>query len=246
MQDKPEPGPAQYFLFTSDKNSPRSFIGNDMLANLSAAALDAWRAAGGGHPPVVVMYGQGTRQDFDAARLTMEISALSGPNPFTIGGTDQRSFSFEMPEGFKARSEKMGLSYDGRPWRQVEVSYKDGVYTAETTVGGVVYRLFARTKEMLGQMLAALENYFARDLSAESVVLTAEAALRLREYIQSTVDTAYHTNPKLKKEEDGTPGMETEVGSEVTRVKFAHHVQPRGNGLERTYAAVVVQSEKLR
>jgi hypothetical protein len=163
----------------------------------------------------------------------------TGPSSFTIGA-DQRSFSFEMPEGFKSRS-KMELPYDGRPWRQVEVSYNDGVYTAETKVGGVVYRFFARTKEMLGQMLAAFENYFVRDLSAESVVLTAEAALRLREYIQSTVDTAYHTNPKLKEEEDGTPSMETKVGSQVTRVKFAHHVQPWSNGLERTYAAVMVQ-----
>jgi hypothetical protein len=80
-QGKSEPGPARYILFTNDNDSPRSFIGNDMLANLSTAALGAWRAADGGHPPVVVMYGQGTRQDFDAARLTMEISARSGSSP---------------------------------------------------------------------------------------------------------------------------------------------------------------------
>jgi hypothetical protein len=213
-------GPPLYYLFTG--TDVLTFHGNGQLPNLAAKARNAWLSQeSAGSRPSIALIGDGTLQDFDAARLTIEM-ATSEKRSISLQGDPSAVFSFAAPQWL--RIELLMIKdrpYEPISWAAVTVAYRNDVYRAEVAYKGRVARLYARTIDVLVELIAVLRE-FLLEYEHQSGPLSLEAIEAFQARSRARLEALYERRPDLRKEETSTPSADLEEGfSQRRNVKFS-------------------------
>jgi hypothetical protein len=212
-------GPPLYYLFTG--TDVFTFHGNGQLPNLAAKARDASRSQNSAGSLSIALIGEGRLQDFDAARLTVEM-ATSEKRSASLQRDPSAVFSFAAPR--ELRIELLRIKdrpYEPISWAAGTVTYHNDAYRAQVAYKGRVVRLYAKTIEVLVELIAVLRE-FLLGYEHLSEPLSLEAIEAFQAQSKARLEALYERRPDLRKEETSTPSADLEEGfSQRRNVKFS-------------------------
>jgi hypothetical protein len=206
--------PPRYYLFTAD-GPPRSFTGNAELGRLTTELEKVWRRTGRKPPPRIAMVGDGDPQDFDAARLTMEVSS----NGRGGGGRDGNVpvLNFERPPGDPPGGQADMFVYDGKPWRTLQVAARrEGRYSAtQSFFDRGKFLIFSKTSELFGKIAAAIRGYVIEP--GVQAASRSEVLAEVESRVKAVAEQAYRENSTLKK---GQAGFQAIIDGQTSQQFF--------------------------
>jgi hypothetical protein len=214
-----------YVLLRGD-GKPQIFVGNGSLRQLVSEAARNWIDRGGTPPPRLVMVGEGTQQDFDAAFLTMRLSHRDSEG----GGADAVTAldDFAVPAEFLTLPEFVRSRTSSVRMPEGSVVREGDHYAGTYEFSGGTVRVLGRTREVVAAILAAIEHAIRAFLAAAGVASPSDLdpgqRNALAQEMQQRAETAlrqfFQVEPDLKQQDDAIE-VTTRLGNQVTSWRIA-------------------------
>lgn len=206
----PEP---LYILYVPHA-APRIFEGQGGLAHASVAIRDAWTGMHLASAPRVLMMGDGSNAQFDAARLNLDFAAAKtaagGGGRIIIGNGIAESFSFEPPSGSLPPTDK--TIYKDGPWHLMAERDKkrNGLVSVRQAFLNRGYvQVMSKTRKLVTEMAAAARTVIDNPSMGQSP--PRRVATALIKVLRTVVTVAFGRDEHLAREEGNAPAVVVEI-----------------------------------
>jgi hypothetical protein len=201
--EESDDGEPLYVLFNPN-GQLKLYNGNDALAD---AAMDMRASAGAGAsitPTRVILMGDGHEKDFDATRLTLEVSTGDGGGGDIIGPTRPTSFEFEPPDGsLPPGSDNV---YRGGHWENLRVAHdtRGNLNSTQPFFDRGSVTVISRTAALLARLTATVRGVI-RSKPQLAVASHQQIIEQLRGSLRQEVQRAKAEVPTLAAREGSVP-----------------------------------------
>jgi hypothetical protein len=170
--------------------------------------------------------GDGRPHDFDAARLTMELSNAGGGGANYRGTGLASGFDFEPPKNFKSDD----YVYSGEPWNTLRIAAdepKKRLSAVQRFYNRGKVTVFSKTTELLAKLAAAVRTVMPplRDEAPSAVIRV------MKRVGQAAFTEAMETNPALRAREQNAAEMVIEIEGQTEKQIFVLRFDFDGNGI---------------